>query len=97
MLHCLIWYRFFQITIDISPPHAGVVHDGLKGNPEIDYQQGMVLEAYWDQFFDRESGVFFYQYIVGTSCADKNNFDLNQTHPDVSIYIPKSDDGGKKQ
>jgi hypothetical protein len=69
-----------------------VVHDGLKGNPEIDYQQGMVLEAYWDQFFDRESGVFFYQYIVGTSCADKNNFDLNQTHPDVSIYIPKSDD-----
>jgi hypothetical protein len=49
-----------NLGIDISPPHAGVVHDGLKGNPEIDYQQGMVLEAYWDQFFDRESGVFFY-------------------------------------
>ncbi|XP_076085327.1 uncharacterized protein LOC143056126 [Mytilus galloprovincialis] len=63
-----------KISIDISPPHSGVVHDGLQGNPEIDYQQGMDLNAYWDQFFDRESGVFFYQYIVNTSCADQTDF-----------------------
>jgi hypothetical protein len=53
--------------VDITPPHAGAVHDGLPGNPEIDYQQGTDLKAYWDQFFDRESGVLFYQYIVGTT------------------------------
>ena len=71
--------------MDITPPHAGAVHDGLPGNPEIDYQQGTDLKAYWDQFFDRESGVLFYQYIIGTTCADKSNFDLNKTHPDVSV------------
>ncbi|CAC5370733.1 unnamed protein product [Mytilus coruscus] len=66
-----------SITIDVSPPHSGAVHDGLQGNPEIDYQQEMDLNAYWDQFFDRESGVFFYQYIVNTSCADKTDFTLD--------------------
>ncbi|XP_052067298.1 uncharacterized protein LOC127706680 [Mytilus californianus] len=71
-----------KITIDTSPPHPGVVHDGLAGNPEIDYQQGMDLNAYWDQFFDKESGVFFYQYLVDTSCADKSAFslDINNTN-----------------
>lgn len=54
-----------------------MVHDGLPGNPEVDYQQGLDLKAYWDQFFDRESGVFFYQYYVNTSCADKSVFGLD--------------------
>jgi len=74
-----------QITIDITPPHAGVVHDGLPGNPEIDYQQEYVLNVYWDQFFDRESGVYFYQYIVGPSCENKHSFDIDlTTNPNVS-------------
>ena len=77
---------FLQITIDISPPHTGVVHDGLLGNPEVDYQQGLVLNVYWDQFFDRESGVFFYQYIAGTTCANKADFDLEHTHPNVCMF-----------
>ncbi|CAC5360418.1 unnamed protein product [Mytilus coruscus] len=72
-----------KITIDISPPHSGMVHDGIKGNPEIDYQQGNDLKAYWEEFFDRESGVFFYQYIVGTSCAGKNNFTLDGTNSNL--------------
>ncbi|CAC5360413.1 unnamed protein product [Mytilus coruscus] len=72
-----------KITIDISPPHSGIVHDGIKGNQEIDYQQGTDLKAYWEEFFDRESGVFFYQYIVGTSCADKNDFTLDKTNPNL--------------
>ena len=77
-----------QITIDITPPHAGVVHDGLPGNPEIDYQQVYVLNVYWDQFFDRESGVYFYQYIVGPSCENKHTFDLDlTTNPNVSIKL----------
>ena len=79
----------FQITIDISPPHAGVVHDGLPSENEVDYQQGLELKAYWDQFFDRESGVFFYQYIVAKSCADKTSFSLDlASNPNVRFYIP---------
>ncbi|CAC5386461.1 unnamed protein product [Mytilus coruscus] len=72
-----------KITVDISPPHSGAVHDGQQGNPEIDYQQGMDLNAYWDQFFDRESGVFFYQYIVNTTCADKTDFVLDGSNPNI--------------
>ncbi|XP_076113973.1 uncharacterized protein LOC143082259 [Mytilus galloprovincialis] len=72
-----------KITVDTSPPHTGVVHDGLPGNPEIDYQQGMDLNAYWDQFFDRESGVFFYQFLVDTSCADKSAFSLDINNTDI--------------
>ncbi|CAG2233138.1 unnamed protein product [Mytilus edulis] len=72
-----------KITVDISPPHQGAVHDGQPGNPEIDYQQGMDLHAYWDQFFDRESGVFFYQYIVKTTCADKTDFVLDGSNPNI--------------
>ncbi|CAG2242937.1 unnamed protein product [Mytilus edulis] len=79
-----------KITIDVSPPHSGAVHDGLQGNPEIDYQQGMDLNAYWDQFFDRESGVFFYQYIVNTSCADKTDFVLDDSSvPGVKEVVVK--------
>ncbi|VDI20686.1 Hypothetical predicted protein [Mytilus galloprovincialis] len=72
-----------KITVDISPPHTGAVHDGQLGNPEIDYQQGMDLHAYWDQFFDRESGVFFYQYIVKTTCADKTDFVVDDLNPNI--------------
>ncbi|CAC5386466.1 unnamed protein product [Mytilus coruscus] len=72
-----------KITVDISPPHPGAVYDGQQGNPEIDYQQGMDLHSYWDQFFDRESGVFFYQYIVNTTCADKTDFVLDGSNPNI--------------
>jgi hypothetical protein len=55
---------------------------------EIDYQQVYVLNVYWDQFFDRESGVYFYQYIVGPSCENKHTFDLDlTTNPNVSIKL----------
>lgn len=81
-----MFYILKQITIDVTPPHAGLVHDGNKGSPEIDYQQGTSLTAHWDQFFDRESGVLFYQYIPGTSCAGKDDFDLERTHTDVCVY-----------
>ncbi|XP_062616047.1 uncharacterized protein LOC134277752 [Saccostrea cucullata] len=51
-----------KITIDTSPPHTGFVQDGIKGSGEIDFQQSKILHAYWDGFFDRESGVLFFQY-----------------------------------
>lgn len=56
----------------------------MAGSPEVDYQQGTALTAYWSQFFDRESGVLFYQYIAGDACATAADFNLERTHPSVS-------------
>jgi hypothetical protein len=82
-----ILLRLALNTINQTKPSIyGVVHDGLPANPEVDYQQERVLNAYWDQFFDRESGVFFYQYIVDTTCANKADFDLEHTHPNVCMF-----------
>ncbi|XP_038062737.1 uncharacterized protein LOC119733220 [Patiria miniata] len=57
-----------KITVDASAPQAGVVHDGIPGSNEIDYQEGSDLSAHWEGFFDKESGVKFYQYLFDDSC-----------------------------
>lgn len=64
----------FQITIDISAPHEGSVHDGIRGEPEIDYQQDQHIDVHWEGFFDRESGVEFYQYIFSDHCLSNEEF-----------------------
>ena len=64
----------FQITIDISAPHEGSVHDGIRGQPEVDYQQDLHIDVHWEGFFDRESGVEFYQYIFSDHCLSNEEF-----------------------
>ena len=54
--------------MDVSPPQAGVVHDGLRGSNELDFVSARELIAYWDGFFDKESGVKFYQYLFDDTC-----------------------------
>ncbi|XP_063447093.1 uncharacterized protein LOC134726613 [Mytilus trossulus] len=61
------------ITIDTSPPQLGSVHDGLPGTPEVDYQQDLNLNFYWYGFFDPESGIKYYKYIVANYCWTKQN------------------------
>lgn len=70
-----IEFTIDQITIDITPPEPGHVHDGIYGFPEIDYQQDLQLEAYWEGFFDHESGVAFYQYEFATTCLTQDDFE----------------------
>lgn len=65
-----------RISVDTSPPHAGFVMDGPVGQDEVDYQQGMTLQAHWSGFFDRESGVRFYQYGFSSECLTSGNFSL---------------------
>lgn len=72
----------FQITIDVSPPHEGSVHDGIRGEPEVDYQQDLHIDAYWDGFFDRESGVEYYQYVFSDHCLTNSEFKNN-----TQVYI----------
>ncbi len=64
----------YQISVDISPPEVGIVKDGMPGMPEIDYQSTMDLNAHWDGFFDKESGIKFYLYIFDTQCRNQNDW-----------------------
>ncbi|XP_061181031.1 uncharacterized protein LOC133189645 [Saccostrea echinata] len=65
-----------KITIDTSPPHTGMVEDGIPGGDEVDYQQSKTLTAHWEGFFDRESGVLFYQYGYDTKPLSASAFSL---------------------
>lgn len=67
------YFTLLQITIDISPPQAGDVHDGLPGSPEVDFQQEFYLNFYWNGFFDSESGVKYYKYVVSDHCWTKED------------------------
>jgi hypothetical protein len=53
-----------------------VVEDGVSGVDEVDYQQSKTLNAHWEGFFDRESGVLFYQYGFDTKPIDASAFTL---------------------
>ncbi|XP_060572684.1 uncharacterized protein LOC132730723, partial [Ruditapes philippinarum] len=66
-----------KITIDTSPPHEGITHDGLPGYPELDFQQTLRLSGYWDHFFDKESGVWLYTYGFTQRCLNENELDIH--------------------
>ncbi|XP_038071216.1 uncharacterized protein LOC119740085 [Patiria miniata] len=59
-----------KVTVDSSPPEAGLVHDGIRGSNEVDYQEFNELSAHWDGFSDKESGVAFYRYLFDELCWD---------------------------
>ncbi|CAC5375018.1 unnamed protein product [Mytilus coruscus] len=73
-----------KITIDTSPPQIGTVHDGLYELPEIDYQQDYHLDFHWDGFFDPESGVKYYKYIIANYCWTKQ--DLTSSTEGIETY-----------
>ena len=65
-----------QITIDTSPPVCGVVLEGVKGEPEIDFQQDLTVKVHWSDFFDIESGIMFYRYGFGPECLNAEDFHI---------------------
>ena len=65
-----------KITIDVSPPFGGVVLEGVKGEPELDFQQDHTVKAHWSDFFDKESGIMFYRYGYGFDCLTSEDFDI---------------------
>ena len=40
----------------------------MPGSPEVDFQQSTTLAAHWEGFFDKESGVAFYESTFGSKC-----------------------------
>ncbi|KAK3589056.1 hypothetical protein CHS0354_008706 [Potamilus streckersoni] len=81
-----------KITVDTSQPHQGIVHEGILGNPEVDYQNILEIHAYWSDFFDKESGVMFYRYGFGKSCLTKETFllDYNGHEQLIETYETKA-------
>ena len=78
-------FHLFQITIDVTPPHTGVVHDGTIGTADVDFQQSLVLKAHWSGFFDRESGVLLYLYTFDTQCRTKDFMKLDSGNANVRL------------
>ncbi|CAC5390406.1 unnamed protein product [Mytilus coruscus] len=87
--------KTLQITLDLSPPHEGYVHDGIKGDQEVDFQQDAQLYAYWEGFLDEESGIDFYQYIFSDKCFNETEMALSNekqvTYNTSASYNASSD------
>ena len=64
----------FKITIDMTPPQTGAVFDSMLGSDDLDYQSAFTYHFHWDGFFDPETDVVMYQYIVDKTCAIAENF-----------------------
>ncbi|XP_076468275.1 uncharacterized protein LOC143299060 [Babylonia areolata] len=74
-----------QITVDLSPPEVGAVHDGMAGSREVDYQSERELNAHWWGFIDRESGLQFYQVAFDSQCLDSAVFGHNTQDARVKL------------
>ena len=76
-----------QVTIDVSPPAPGHVKDSRTGTPDIDFQSSFVHHAHWQGFFDKESGVMFYQYGFSDSCLPSEDFIPTSENVSLSILF----------
>lgn len=63
-----------KITVDLTTPLVGSVMEGLPQQTEVDYQQQDNVTIHWGGFFDRETAIPFYQYIVATECVGMDSF-----------------------
>lgn len=65
-----------QFTVDLTPPLSGAVFegDGEGDILDIDYIQDFNYNVHWSGFFDRETGILIYQYIISTECATASSF-----------------------
>ena len=78
---------FHQITIDTTAPQPGVVLDSERSQPDIDFQQSYTQHASWQGFFDRESGVLFYQYAFADACFTASDFTVPPTEMVISAGV----------
>lgn len=59
----------------------------MRGTPELDFQQSTTLHVHWDGFFDRESGVLFYQYGIQKKQMRPSDFQLDNGTLVISILV----------
>jgi hypothetical protein len=53
------------------------VYDGILGDYEVDFQQSLKVAGHWNDFFDKESGVWLYSYGFSENCLDENDLDVH--------------------
>ena len=75
---------FFQISIDISAPIAGVVFDAEPGQVDRDFQISSDIHTSWTGFFDKESGIKQYDLVLDSTCQTADQL---IHHPNVIIFI----------
>ncbi len=65
-----------QFTVDLTPPLVGAVFEKHwnKQIYDLDYQSHLPFTVQWEGFFDRESSIISYQYIVDSKCANASSF-----------------------
>ena len=63
------------------------MQDGTRGTDEVDFQQSKTLDAYWDGFFDKESGVMFYMYGFSALPIPAADFRLDSNSSIVICYF----------
>ena len=61
-------------TVDTTPPLPGAVFDAPPAQLDVDYVRDGNLTGWWTGFFDRESDILFYQYVLGLNCANSSSF-----------------------
>ncbi|CAH1783332.1 unnamed protein product, partial [Owenia fusiformis] len=78
------------VTIDSSPPVAGVVEDGTLAD-DIEFQASRdVLSAHWVGFHDAHSGLSRYEMRVGTNVGADDIIPPTQMHLTESTFKPLS-------
>ena len=56
------------VTVDVTPPNSGLVHDGSSLVSDIQFQfSTTTVQAIWEPFRDHESGVVKYRWGLGTT------------------------------
>ena len=60
----------------MTAPLPGVVSDSQQSQADIDFQQDSTQHVSWQGFFDRESGIMFYQYAFSDGCVSASDFSV---------------------
>ena len=56
------------VTVDVTPPNSGLVHDGWSLISDIQFQfSTTAVQAIWEPFRDDESGVVKYRWGIGST------------------------------
>ena len=65
-----------QFTVDLTPPLKGAVFEKNFNRDllDIDYQTTYSFIVEWEGFFDRETSIIVYQYIIDSECKDSGSF-----------------------
>ena len=69
-----------RFTVDVTPPLEGVASEGGVGSYDIDYQNNLVVIFWWAGFFDRETDIAFYRYMISDTCQNSSIFTEEMVH-----------------